>query len=82
MELNLTLDHLYGAVIMIFMLMPFFKGYRLLRVVTWVCLWQLLTPVRDAYIDLPLFIGGFIIAEIIYLKYSLSSGDEKKHAVK
>ena len=57
-----------NAMAMICLVYVFFTGHRLMRVIAWIFLWQLLTPTRDTLIDLTLLVTGFIIVEFCYLK--------------
>lgn len=68
MEFNVTLPHLLAFALSAYAATAFFKGGRLLRVVGWLALWQLLTPVRPWYGDVPLMATGFVIAEWLYLR--------------
>ena len=66
MELNLTIPHLLGFLMIVYVASHFTSGTRLWRVMGWVWLWQLLTPARPAWPDIPLMVVGFVATEWIY----------------
>ena len=66
MELNLPIPHLLGFLMTMYVASHFTSGARLWRVMGWVGLWQLLTPVRPAMLDVPLMVAGFVAVEWIY----------------
>lgn len=47
MELNLTLEHMAGAVGLSGLLAIVLQGWILIRAIVWVFMWQLLTPTND-----------------------------------
>jgi biotin transporter BioY len=66
MELNLTFGHLAGFIMMAWIAASFAEGARLTRCIGFIALWQLLSPVRAWYLDVPLMLSGFAAVELIY----------------
>lgn len=44
-----------------------FSGWQLLRCLCWLLLWQIATPLRSLYLDIPLLVLGFCITEWAFL---------------
>ena len=66
MELNLTLEHIFGAVVLSFLLAMFLHGWLLIRAIVWVFMWQILTPTNDIlWLDFLSCFGLFFILEMI-----------------
>ncbi|SHM04838.1 hypothetical protein SAMN05216428_11269 [Nitrosospira sp. Nsp11] len=68
MNLNLTPEHFAGFLIAVVIITPFFKGGRLIRMIGWLGLWQLLSPVRGIVEDGLMLAVGFWIVEWCYLE--------------
>ena len=66
MELNLTLGHLAGWGIMSYISASFCTGFTLFRVIAFLGLWQLLTPVQPILIDLLAMFTTMAGAELLY----------------
>lgn len=76
MELNLTIAHLAAFCVMAYVASLFTKGARLLRLLGWIALWQLLTPERPMWQDLPQMLIGWLWAEFIYSKVTFDQIDK------
>jgi hypothetical protein len=68
MILNITLQHYAGFLLVAAIATIFFKGWQLVRVISWTFLWQLITPARDWLIDGLMLGVGFWITELIYVQ--------------
>jgi hypothetical protein len=68
MTLNLTLEHLAGFFIMAYFATHFVGGMRLIRLLGWIALWQLLTPLRPTWQDLPMMLAAWALSELAYSK--------------
>ncbi|MBZ0158416.1 MAG: hypothetical protein K8I29_19635 [Alphaproteobacteria bacterium] len=68
MYLNLTIEHLAGFALLAYLLIPLFHGAMAYRWTAWAALWQLLTPVRPWFFDLPLLCCSFFVLEWLYRK--------------
>lgn len=66
MELNITLAHFAAFALMAYMASFFATGARLARLVGWIFLWQLMTPVQPILIDVPMMLAGWGISELLY----------------
>jgi hypothetical protein len=68
MVFNFTSAHLMGFVVMASIALMFVSSEaKLLRIVVWMLLWQLFTPTRPAWFDLPLMMVGFLIVERCFI---------------
>jgi len=75
MELNLTIQHFAGFCLMAYMASFFAAGARLIRLLGWIALWQLLTPVRPVWQDVPMMLIAWVATELVY------SAATKRHGV-
>lgn len=66
MEFNLTVQHFFAFAFMAYLASFFAKGTRLVRLVGWIALWQLLTPVRPIWQDVPMMLVGWALSEYLY----------------
>ncbi len=69
-DLNLTIGHLLGFIWMALLASYFTSGPQLMRLLGWVFLWQLLTPVRPVWLDVPMMILGWMLSESVYRLYA------------
>lgn len=67
MELNLTISHLMAFLIMVYIASSFTSGARLVRLSGWMSLWQLLTPARPIWQDIPMMLVVWAATEYLYL---------------
>lgn len=67
MELNLTIPHLLGFCVMAYMASSVVTGTKLYRLIAWIGLWQLATPVRPIWYDVPMMMVSFVAVEWAYL---------------
>lgn len=66
MTINFTFEHIATFVSLVAVATVFFKGGQLIRMIAWLFLWQLLTPVRG-WLEDGLMIGvGFWLLETSY----------------
>lgn len=63
-----TLYLFFGALVMSYIGAHLMGGPKLIRFIGWTVCWQLLTPVRSWYVDIPLFIACVAISEWVYLR--------------
>lgn len=71
LEINLTLGHLLGAVFLSSILALFFSGENLLKIISWIFLWKLITVTNDIwYVDLYFSILLFCVAQLIFIKFN------------
>lgn len=66
MTINLTFGHVLGFFLLGFAATFFASGVKLLRLVFWILLWQLFTPTRPLWIDIPLLLAGWLVLESIF----------------
>ena len=80
MEFNLTLEHMAGAVFLSAVLCRFLQGWLLIRSITWVFLWQLLTPTNESwFLDTTMCFALFALVERTY--FLLQSTQNKPNNV-
>ncbi len=68
MEMNITSQHLYVGLLMVALGATFLRGDKLFRFIGWVTLWQLFSPARPVYEDLPLMFVSFAALEFFYAR--------------
>jgi hypothetical protein len=68
-ELNLTIGHLSGFCFMALLASCFTSGPQLMRLLGWIFFWQLLTPVRPLFLDVPMLVLGWMLSESLYRLY-------------
>lgn len=67
MSFNLTPEHFVAFVCLVYVAGIFFRGFRLIRMIVWIGLWQLITPVRG-FLEDSLMLGcGFWVVEYCYM---------------
>jgi hypothetical protein len=66
MTISLTVGHVLGFFLLVYAASFFASGVRLLRLVFWIALWQLFTPVRPLWIDIPMLLAGWLLLESIF----------------
>lgn len=66
MTINLTFGHVFAFFLLGFAASFFASGVRLLRLVFWIALWQLFTPTRPLWIDIPMLLFGWLLLESIF----------------
>lgn len=66
MELNLTIEHLADFCLMAYLASLCVTGHKLVRMICWIALWQLVTPVRPIWQDVPMMVVGLAITEWVY----------------
>jgi hypothetical protein len=75
MELNLTIEHFMAFSLMAYAASFCCAGERLLRFIGWIGLWQLLTPVRPAWQDVPMMLVAWATVEALYFLALHDGGD-------
>lgn len=69
-EINLTRVNLLGAVFLSSILALFLGGENLLKIISWIFLWQLITVTNDIwYVDLYFSFLLFCVAQLIFIKF-------------
>jgi len=69
MEINLTLEHIFGAVVLSSFLSMFLTGQLLIRSIVFVFFWQIFTPTYDVwYLDILMCAMLFVATEFVYLE--------------
>lgn len=69
-ELNLTIGHLLSFIWMAMLASYFTSGPQLMRLIGWILCWQLITPVRPLWLDVPMMILGWMLSESVYRLYA------------
>lgn len=68
-EINLTLEHIFGAVVLSAFLSMFLTGQLLIRSIVFVFLWQIFTPTCDVwYLDILMCVMLFVATEFVYVE--------------
>ena len=76
MEFNLTLEHMAGAVALSAVLCRFLQSWMLIRSISWVFLWQLLTPTNESFLlDIA---ACFILFSLVERTYFLLKSTQNK----
>lgn len=65
--MNLTIPHLLGFFVMAYMASSVATGTKRYRLIAWIGLWQLATPVRPIWYDVPMMMVSFVLVEWAYL---------------
>lgn len=69
MEINLTLEHIFGAVVLSSFLSMFLTGQLLIRSIVFVFFWQIFTPTCDVwYLDILMCAMLFVAIEFVYFE--------------
>jgi hypothetical protein len=68
--MNLTLEHFASFAIMAYCASFVAKGAQLYRLLGWLWLWQVFTPVRPVWLDIPLMVAAWAATEWLYLQAS------------
>lgn len=66
----MNLDHIATFVFMAYCASFVAKGAQLYRLIGWLWLWQVFTPVRPLLLDLPLMVACWCATEWLYLQAS------------
>ena len=66
MTINLTFGHIFAFSLLVYAASFFTSGVRLLRLVFWIALWQLFSPTRPLWIDIPMLLAGWLLLESIF----------------
>lgn len=66
MDIYFDANHLTMLAWLVVMAAYFLTGWRLARCIVWMAAWQLFTPERPFWLDAPLMLGGFALAEGFY----------------
>lgn len=66
MQLNLTFEHFAAFALMAYIASHLAVGAQLARLIGFIGLWQLLTPVRPMFEDVPLMIAAWSATELLY----------------
>ncbi len=70
LEINLTLGNLLGAVFLSSIFALFLGGENLLKIISWIFLWKLITVTNDIwYVDLYFSILLFFVSQLIFIKF-------------
>lgn len=79
MELNLTIQHFAAFCFVAYVASFFAAGVRLIRLLGWIALWQLLTPVRPVWQDVPMMLASWAATEWIYSLATRRRGRVRRH---
>lgn len=69
MEINLTLESIFGAFMLSAFVSFFLTGQLLIRAIIFVFIWQIFTPLCDVwYLDIFMFAMLFVAIEFVYFE--------------
>lgn len=69
MDINLTLEHIFGAVVLSAFLSMFLTGQLLIRAIVFVFFWQIFTPTCDVwYLDILMCAMLFVAIEFVHVE--------------
>lgn len=68
---RMNAGHLFGFFILVYLVSLVLRGDQLVRGIAWLALWQILTPTREWFIDLPLLIIAFATVEIMFNRMAI-----------